>query len=304
MERNKQFEKVLFVINPISGDVDKGSLQEQITSYCREHGITASYFETTGQQDKRLLQRQLQEHPQDLLVAVGGDGTVHLAASLAIHITGLPLAILPQGSGNGLSKDLGIPQDPVMALQLLHEHTIRSIDTLQLNHRHCVHLADIGFNALIVKRFSEGASRGPGAYARVALEEYLAFLPKQYRIYTDQGDFEGEAFNITVTNANNYGSNATINPGGILNDGAFEICIIEPFPKAAGVALLYRLYNDTIDQSVYTRVLRCKRATIYNLQHELIQIDGEPVSLEEKIEVMLCRKSLRVLMPHSPQNMI
>src|SRR5690606_5871702 len=127
------------------------------------------------------------------------------------------------------------------------------IDTIDLNGQPSIHLSDLGFNALVVKRFCEGDRRGPGAYAWIALQEYMNYEPKFYRIETDTENFEGEAFMVTIANANAFGSNAAINPSGILNDGRFEICLIEPFPKAAAPGLLYRMYTDNIDGSVYTR---------------------------------------------------
>lgn len=149
----------------------------------------------------------------------------------------------------------------------------------------------------MVKRFCDGDTRGPGAYAWIALQEYLSYTPKVYKIDTDTDSFEGEAFMVTIANANAFGSNATINPNGILNDGRFEICLIEPFPKAAGLGILYKLYTDNIDNSVYTRKISCRQATIYNLDHEVMHIDGEPVELGDEIKIEMHQQSLKVFLP-------
>jgi diacylglycerol kinase family enzyme len=174
---------------------------------------------------------------------------------------------------------------------------VRNIDTITLNGHPSIHLSDLGFNALVVNRFCSGETRGPGSYAWIAMQEYMSYEPKSYRIETDSESFEGPAFMVTIANANAFGSNASINPEGILNDGRFEICLIEPFPKAAGIGILYKLYTDSIDTSVYTRRISCKRATIYNLEHELLHVDGEPVDLGELIEVKMHPKSLKVILP-------
>ena len=102
---------------------------------------------------------------------------------------------------------------------------------------------------------------------------------------------------VTIANANAFGSNAAINPSGILNDGRFEICLIEPFPKAAAPFLLYRMYTDNIDGSIYTRRISCRRATVYNVDHEVVHIDGEPTEIDEVIKVTMHPKSLKVILP-------
>ncbi|WP_237144186.1 diacylglycerol/lipid kinase family protein [Pontibacter pamirensis] len=292
----RKLKNLLFVINPIAGDIEKDDLEEEIVSICKDHEIRYDIYRTSGEKDKEVIKAKIAESQYDGVFAAGGDGTVSIVASLLIG-TSIPLGMIPLGSGNGLSKDLDIPQDTEEALELIHHNIIRNIDTITLNGNPSIHLSDLGFNALVVKGFCEGSTRGPGSYARVAMQEYLGYESKMYRIETDVETFEGKAFMVTIANANAFGSNANINPNGVLNDGRFEICLIEPFPKAAGIAILYKLYTDSIDTSVYTRRLSCRTATIHNLEHEVMHIDGEPVDLGDKVEVQMHPKSLKVILP-------
>ncbi len=296
MDAKNKYNRLLFVINPIAGDIEKVELEEEIIEKCKEHLINCDIYRTTGQNDKEEIKSKLDATKYDAAFAVGGDGTVNLLGTLLIG-TDTPLGIVPLGSGNGLSKDLNIPQDTEDALELIHSHQVREIDTITLNGVPSIHLSDLGFNALVVKQFSEGETRGPGSYAWIALQEYLSYEPKRYRIETDAENYEGEAFMVTIANANAFGSNASINPNGILNDGRFEICLIEPFPKTAGLGILYKLYTDSIDDSVFTRKISCRKATIHNLDHEVVHVDGEPVNMDEIIHVEMREKSLKVILP-------
>ncbi|MDX5348822.1 MAG: hypothetical protein LPJ89_09370 [Hymenobacteraceae bacterium] len=296
MASKENFKHVLFVLNPISGDIEKQELEDDLAAFCQEKGIRSSFYKTTGSNDKAHIKNFIEVEKPDAVFALGGDGTVSIVGDLLIH-TSVPLGIIPLGSGNGLSKDLGIPQDVEEAMQLISNHQIRRIDTVSINGHYSIHLSDLGFNALVVKRFCEGNSRGPGSYAWLALQEYLAYEPKHYKIITEKETFNGAAFMVTVANANAFGTNANINPGGILNDGLFEICLIEPFPKAAGIAILYKLYTDSIDNSVYTRTISCRKATIYNLDDEYMHIDGEPVDLGKELHLEIHPKSLKVVLP-------
>ena len=290
--------RVLFVLNPISGDIDKARLQTTITDFCAERGRAAAFFPTTGEQDLARLRAHLAAHAPDAVFAAGGDGTVSLAAE-AVNGTPMPLGILPLGSGNGLAKDLGVPLDPEEALHLIWQHQVRSLDTLLVGGRFATHLADMGFNAQVVSKFDEGNVRGPAAYVRIATQEYAAYEPVTYHIETNRETWEGPAFMLTMANANTFGSNVVINPGSPLDDGQFEICLITPFPNSAAPGLLYRLYTSGFDASEYTRRLHCQRAriTVSGATRVLVQLDGEPCYLPTPVAVEIRPRSLRVLVP-------
>ncbi|MDQ4139917.1 MAG: hypothetical protein M3142_05280 [Bacteroidota bacterium] len=296
MPASLSFHKLLFIINPISGDVDKSDLVAAVSEYCHHYSIKYKIYKTTGEGDLTKLKQLMRTYNPDAIFAAGGDGTVSQAARVVNH-TSVPLGIIPLGSGNGLSKDVGIPQIMEEALALIGNHTIKAIDTLELNGHPCFHISDLGFNALVVARYSEAESRGAQTYALIALQEYLNYECHQYRVETDRETFEGEAFMLTITNSNAFGSNVKINPNGIIDDGIFEICLIESFPKLAAFEIMYNLYTETPEDSQYTRILSCKSATIYNYTDTLAQIDGEVVELGKKIEVKLLPKSLRIVVP-------
>jgi len=291
----QKFNNILFVLNPISGDISKDDVKQLMQEYCKTNNLQSEIYATTGQDDEKALQVLLQKG-FDLVVAIGGDGTVSLVAKVLNHGP-VPLAILPQGSGNGLSKDLKIPQDIPSALNIIQDGKIKAIDSLEINGHPAFHLCDLGFNARIVKLFCEGETRGPGAYAKIAFQEYMAYQPFTYQIKTDQETFEGPAFMLTIANANAFGSNAAINPEGEVDDGFFEICMIEPFPGTAALGILYDLYTNSIQKSVYSRILKCKEAFIIKAPTDILQIDGEPVKVGDEITIKLHKRSLKVLVP-------
>lgn len=287
------------MLNPISGDIDKNQLQATVAAYCAERGRQAEFFETTGEQDLTRLQNLLATAPPpDAVFAAGGDGTVSMVAE-ALAGSLVPLGILPLGSGNGLAKDLAIPLVLNEALALTWQHEQRQLDTLRVGGRFAVHLADMGFNARVVQRFNEGNVRGPGAYVRIATQEYPSYKPAAYHIETDEGTWEGEAFMLTIANANTFGSNVVINPDRELDDGQFEICLIAPFPGLAAPGLLYRLYTSNFDDSDYTRRLSCRsaRIAVAGADEVLVQLDGEPYTMPCPVEINLQPRSLRVLVP-------
>ena len=294
-----QPQSLLVVLNPISGDdIDKEETEMLIKAFCDQAGIGLAVYKTTPDlaADQRTIRSYVADRKPDAVVAVGGDGTVSLVANLLIG-SPVPMGILPMGSGNGLSKDLGIPQGLEEALAVVAEFNVRNIDTLDVNGAPCVHIGDIGFNALIVDRFTHDEGRGITTYAWNTVKEYTDYQPKHYRVETDGGNFAGEAFMVAFTNANAFGSNTTINPGGVVDDGRFEVCIIRNFPKLEGVGILYRLLTGEIDQSMHYQIIQCTRAVIHNPDGELMQIDGEPLPPTERVEINIRPGSLHVVVP-------
>lgn len=289
-------KRLLFVINPISGDIDKSATEQQLRDFCAVNHFDFSLYPTTGQRDQEQLRQEIDRLHPDAVIAVGGDGTVNLAGTPLIG-KDIALGIVPLGSGNGLSKDLKIPQDFEAALDVIAGFYVHPIDTLELNGHPSLHLSDLGFNALIVKRFSEGEKRGLASYAFHVVREYVSYQPRYYEIKTDREEFKGKAFMVTVANANMFGSNATINPTGKVDDGEFEVCILEEFPKTEGVAILYDLFTAGIHTSLHSRILHCRQASIFNVEEEVTQIDGEPLDLGKHIEVRIRPSSLRVILP-------
>lgn len=287
---------LLFVLNPISGDIDKEELEQRLAAFCEENAFRFSLYKTTGSDDCQKLQSTIDSIHPDAVIAIGGDGTVNMVGTLLIG-KDIPLGIIPQGSGNGLSKDLRIPQDIEGALEVIAKFEVHAIDTLELNGQPSLHLSDLGFNALIVKRFDEGTTRGPAAYAFHVVKEYVTYQPKYYEVVTDTENFSGKAFMVTIANANMFGSNATINPTGRVDDGMFEVCILEEFPKTQAIGILYDLFTAGIHTSLHSRIIHCTEATIKNVEHEFTQIDGEPTELGEEIKVRILAHSLKVILP-------
>jgi YegS/Rv2252/BmrU family lipid kinase len=290
-------KKFLFVLNPISGGKKKDRLIPLIYDFCKNNSIHQTVFTTTGNgNDKARLRELILENSLDAVIAVGGDGTVNFVGEILVT-TGIPLGIIPMGSANGLARDLGIPEDPAAALDLIKNFHIHPIDTLKVNGIHCFHVTDFGFNANIVRRFHKSLLRGKISYGWYGIQEFFSFRPFAYTIKTDQFIIQGKAFMITVTNANRFGTNVNINPLGEIDDGFFEISIIKPFSKFKSFEILYHLFSNSIHRSNYNRVIRCKFAEIHNLDKTSVHIDGEPVAFKEQIDIEIIPKGLQIIMP-------
>lgn len=292
-----ELKRYLFVINPISGEVDKSDLAALVDNFALTYKWDYKVYNTTGKDDKQQLTSLLEEFEPEIVVAAGGDGTVSLVAQL-LQGTSMVLGIIPAGSGNGLSKDLGIPQSNFQAaLNALIHGKIAPMDTLMANDFFFMHLADVGFNAHIVKLFNKSASRGLSTYARFVLREFFKYPMNYYEVITDNGEFRGNAFMVTVANSNQYGSNLTINPDGHWGDGKFEVIIIKRFDKKEALKLLYKLLVKQIKFSPHCIIIPCTKATVYCEKKKTLQYDGELAKKVRKVEFKIHPGHLRVIVP-------
>jgi diacylglycerol kinase (ATP) len=291
-------KKLLFVVNPGSGS--KSKRQDQliplIKNFCSKNFHAHRIYETSGKDDQEKIRSLIAEYKPDTIAVAGGDGTVNMVSSLILN-TAITLAIIPLGSANGLAKDLKIPADPAQALNLIKEGRMHAIDTLIINGQNCFHISDLGYNARIVRRFASSLMRGKFLYIWYGLMEFFTLKPFHYQLSHDGKKIEGNAFMMTITNANRFGTNVNINPLGENDDGYFEISIFKPFRKFKSLAILYRLLRHTIYKSKYNHVIHCRKATIDNIENASFHIDGEPVQLSESIQVKILSRALKVIVP-------
>lgn len=293
----KSYNRYLFVVNPIAGDNDKEEFGEWISQLAANHSLEFETYYTTGKNDSKEIKLLIDNFRPEIVVAAGGDGTVNQVAQLLLK-TDIAMAIIPLGSGNGLAKDLKIPHlDPRDALKIIVKPKVIAIDTLEANGEFFMHISDIGFNAHIVRLFNKGSSRGLFSYMKFTVKEFFKYKTFHYSIATNNGNARGHAFMITVANSNQFGSNLIINPNGEYDDGEFEIIIIRRFPRRKILAIMWRLVTKKINFSPYTRVIKCKRATIKTRKNKTLQADGEILGRVKEVDIKIHHRNLQVVIP-------
>ncbi len=286
-------QKVLFVVNKKSGSRENTLINQIIEKHAESNNYL---FEITVCQKnfEDEVRKAVIDFSPSIVCAVGGDGTVNLVASI-IQSKDISLLIVPSGSANGMAKELQIPFALPACLDLINRGKIQKIDLLKVNDRISVHLADVGLNARIVKRFELDPNRGLFTYGKHLF--YEMFLLKRYRfkIKYDGQFINVKAVSLTFANATKYGTSAVINPDGILNDGYFEICIVKPFPKYHVVNIAYQMFRNTIKYSEFYQVLRCKKAEVTCSKKTLLQNDGELMNKVSSVYLEILPNVLQVI---------
>ncbi|MDR2931449.1 MAG: diacylglycerol kinase family lipid kinase [Propionibacteriaceae bacterium] len=188
---------------------------------------------------------------RDCLVVMGGDGIMHLGLNAAAK-TGVPLGMIPAGTGNDLCRSLGIPLDPIKAAHIITAGHIIDIDLTSVvgqlaygeTQRYVGSVVATGYDARVGIR---GASMAKGwgslAYAAAALVELRTFEPVYYRLRIDGKDRDLPAMFVAVANGGFYGGGMHVAPTASVTDGKLDLTIVHPVSKATLLRLLPSMFS-------------------------------------------------------------
>lgn len=292
---NKQAkEKILFIINPISGKGNSQNIINQVNDLINKNMYDAYFEETQYRGHAYKITEHFMSKGIRKFVAIGGDGTVNEIGSVIIN-TDKVLGIIPVGSGNGLARCLSIPLNIESAVQILNNPAIQKIDAGQINDKYFFCNAGVGFDAHVGKIFNKNEARGFRNYIKTTIREYLNYKPGKYKIEIDDRKRKVRSFLIAFSNIGQYGNNVYIAPDAKVDDGLLDVCILKPFPKFKMLSIGVRLLRKTIDKSKYSEMLKCKNILLTRKKKMKIHCDGEPYKTKKKIRVNIIPQSLQVM---------
>lgn len=283
--------KIRFIINPSSGTGKQKGIEKYIRKYL--HNFEIIYTQKTG--DATNISRQAVAENIDVVVAVGGDGTVNECLKGLVN-TNTALGVIPCGSGNGFAYHLGIERNIEKAVKQLKDTRFELIDSCTANGVPFVNVSGIGFDAHIADLFLTLTERGFINYAKLVLRE-LSYNAKEYTIHYDNIERKIKAFMIAFANASQYGNDAKISPMADFKDGLIDFVIVKDFPKWKIPIFIFRLLTGRIHLSKYVEIIQSKKMTI-NSESTLLHLDGEPMNFNNPIKINIFPKSLKILIPN------
>jgi len=287
-------QRVLFVVNPISGGKKKKGVQKRVMADLDTAMFDATFAFTAYVGHANELAAQAVADGVDVVVAVGGDGTINEIAA-ALNGTETVLGIIPEGSGNGLALYLGIPLNERAAIRRLNRAEHMTIHSGAINGLPFFNMAGIGFDASVSDRFANDNIRGPIGYMKAVVSEISTYKPKRYRLAIDGQVMEREAFMVSVANSPQYGNNAYIAPQASVTDGLLDVCIIHKFPLYTIPMMVFHLFNKTADQSEYVEIIRGKHIRIEREAAAVVHVDGEPKEMGAVLDIEVKPATLRIL---------
>ena len=293
-------KRIIFIVNPISGTHSKETIPQLIEEKIDHSKYDYSIQRTQYAGHASQIAAEAARDGVDIVVAVGGDGTINEIGRALIH-TRTAMGIIPCGSGNGLARHLNIPMIARKALDVINAGTVRTIDYGIIDGHPFFCTCGVGFDAFVSLKFSDSGKRGLLTYLENTLHESLTYQPETYEIENASGTARYKAFLIACANASQYGNNAYIAPQASLTDGMMDITVLEPFTVLDVPALSFQLFNKTIDQNSRLKTFRCQTLRIHRSKPGVVHFDGDPMMMGENVDVKIMKKGLQVIVPRDAE---
>lgn len=289
---------ILAIINPVSGTGNKDKIPRLIDTMVDHARNNVSIIATEYPGHANEIAAQAVDDGIDVVVAIGGDGTVNEVGS-ALCGTQTALAIVPCGSGNGLARHLRIPMNASRALQVLNDGVVGRFDYCTVNGKPFFCTCGMGFDATVSYKFSNEGTRGFITYIKTALTEYLKYKPQDYLIDIDGKKMLEKAFVIACCNAAQYGNNAYIAPRATMQDGLVDVTVMHPFNMVQTPLIGARLFLRQLSHDHHVSIYRGQRVTIERSHDDIMHIDGDPVMMPARVVVENISHGIPILVPPS-----
>lgn len=290
-------ERILFIVNPHSGVQRKRTIDETIEKYLDtdryEFRIIRTQYAGHAQE---IVQNAIYEKSCDIIVAVGGDGSINEIIQPLIG-SSLKLAIIPAGSGNGLSYHLGIGRSIKGALNTINSGRTSLVDIAKVNERYFINISGIGFDASVAYRARSLKRRGLWGYIYASLKlmptrkKHLVELSLDGKVLRDYFAF------VIVANGSIYGYDFKIAPKADVSDGMLSIYTIKHMPTLTYLKDLPQIYAGNIDDLAYVHRYESTALTIKHIEGEYYHYDGEGLHMIEDLHYSILPASLRLLVP-------
>lgn len=247
---------------------------------------------------KDIIRQHRQDHT--VIVAAGGDGTVHSVATQLVGSENI-LGVLPLGSGNGFAREFGFRMNVKSLLSSINRCESMKIDMIEINGNMCLNVAGIGLDSFVAHSFNELKLRGFLPYVWLTFKTFVQLRPFNVILISEgRKIFSGELFVLTFANTRQFGNNAFIAPAAKPNDGKMNIVLIKPFPKILGPVFVLRLFTKRISNSKYVQTITTDKDVIIETDEKRFHVDGEPLEISDRVAVKLRKDVLRVLKtPHN-----
>ena len=287
-------QKIRFIINPISGKKHKDHLPQQIEEHLDHSRFDYEIFISNYVGHASVLAQDAINHHVDILAVAGGDGSINEVGTTLIG-TDMALAIIPCGSGNGLSRCMNLPLDPIKALQVINKNYRRKIDTVTVNDKSFISISGTGYDAKVAEDYSKDLRRGFETYFRYIIRNYITMEEQPYTIVMPDETLDVKAFFISFANSNQMGYDFPISPHASLWDGKVDLCIVQkPNPFELPIMGGYML-DGMMDKAPKVKIIQTSEATIFRPKADVINLDGESVMMEKDLHLKVNPLSLNII---------
>ncbi len=292
--------KIRIIVNPVSGSGRRKKAMKMIDRYLDRDMFDFELVKTEYHRHAVELTKKAVEDGCNAVVIAGGDGSINeVGATLAG--TGVALGIIPAGSGNGLSRSLGISLNPKKAVENINNFKFRTIDTGLANGKAFMNMAGVGFDAAVADAFHKQKLRGIFKYFVLGIRLLINYEIQTFHINADGRKFERKAYQIALANSSQYGNDALVAPKAKVDDGVLNAVVVNPMPFIHMLINFFRLFRGTLHKSNFIKTFKFKEMTLSQERDDVAHLDGDPFEFGKVIEFKINPMSLKVIVPNGEE---
>jgi diacylglycerol kinase (ATP) len=238
--------EIALVVNPAAGGGRGARITAPVVRRLERSGVRVRYVAPASGVEAEDLARKAVADGADALVALGGDGLVHLVLQ-ATAGTGIPLGIVPAGTGNDIARAIGLPlRDPLAAADIIAAAHLRAIDAGRCGGRWFAGVLGVGFDSAVNERANRMTRpAGRSKYDLAMLAELRTFRPIPFTLELDGETWQTLAMLVVVGNTPSYGGGMRVTPNALVDDGLLDVLVLGPLSRAAFVRVFPRVYRGT-----------------------------------------------------------
>ena len=289
-------KRIVFIVNPKAGTNLQKHIRQSVDRHLDHRRFIYGIWHTEKAGHAAELAQKAREEGYEIVVAVGGDGSINEVASALLH-TDVAVGVIPAGSGNGLAMHLGYGRDIDKAIRKLNTATVRTIDCGLLNGHPFVNLAGIGIDGLVAKRMKGSRLRGFLPYFIRTVAAGLAYTARNCTIETEDRKITEKCFVVTVANGPMYGYNFRIAPDALLDDGLFSVVLFRDVPRWRYFAAIPASLKGRIYDAGFVEHFTARRVKITSEGTNYVHIDGESIDMPGELNFEMAPLALKILVP-------
>lgn len=294
---NTYKKRIRVILNPAAGQ-DEPALKVFNRSF-REAGYDWDVRITQQEGDGTRLAQEAVQEGIDIVAVYGGDGSVMEVAAGLIG-TEVPLAILPGGTGNVISVELGIPREiePACAAVVAEKKNIQKVDVGMAGDRPFLLRTGVGLEAAVTRSADREAKDKYGIFAYIISTLQALAEPDivRYQIRIDGQEIISEGLSCVVANSGSLGvAGLSISQDVNVADGLLDVFVI----RKADLVSLFSLASSIIGKSENTEAMphwKGKQIEILSDREQEVHADGEMIG-RSPITVKVLPSALNVILP-------
>jgi diacylglycerol kinase (ATP) len=292
-----EVKNVLFIVNKYAGAGYQPQVEGRILIACAKFDVECTIEFTSGPGHATDLAKEGSKKNFDIVVAVGGDGTLNEVARGLLN-SQTPMGIIPKGSGNGLARHLGISMKMDKALEQLLTGKVVQMDTFRLNGKLSLNVSGIGFDGHIANLFAKKKRRGFWTYARLVTLHYITYKEFTANLELKDHAFATHtAFMIAIANASQYGNNARVAPQASITNNSLQTAILKKVPAQRGFRFAYQMFTGKLKTGKDYTCLTMHNGVIKVDQPTAYHVDGEPCGHATEFKIEILPHSLEMITP-------